>query len=457
MSQPQTVTVDQQEILNRANEVEAPMATPPTDVPQAPCGLTAATNAAEQLAVSADNVRLYLQAGERERQRLATSLRNAAAAYGEVEDESATALDNDGNGEVEAQSAGGAGAGQTDSLEETPKVAAAGESDFTDLKTAATKLESGDQGTSLVNFADGWNNFNLALQRDIKRFRIFENWEGDAATACEASMDQQKEWILHMAKLSASLAKQANFMAQLQLWARRGHPTLADIVELERLAKDPDYQEQAIKLYAEYQETSEKVLSEYNTKADLEPVNPPKPPAAIKIDPPPPQKPPGLIPEWLMPPGDGAPGLGSGMAPPMIPPTTGAGGGPEANTAGLVSAGHAAASDLSKGLGVKPMSLGGGGGGGLGGMPMGDAALAGGESVRPAAAGDVAGAGQGGGAAGRGMAGGGMGMPMGGAGQGQGGAKSKGAQQDEEALYTEDREWTEAVIGNRRRQGQDNK
>lgn len=126
MSQPQTVTVDQQEILNRANEVEAPMATPPTDVPQAPCGLTAATNAAEQLAVSADNVRLYLQAGERERQRLATSLRNAAAAYGEVEDESATALDNDGNGEVEAQSAGGAGAGQTDSLEETPKVAAAG-------------------------------------------------------------------------------------------------------------------------------------------------------------------------------------------------------------------------------------------------------------------------------------------------------------------------------------------
>lgn len=454
MSQPQTVTVDQQEILNRADEVEAPMATPPTDVPQAPSGLTAANNAAEQLAISADNVRLYLQAGERERQRLATSLRNAAAAYGEVEDESATALDNDGNGEVDAQSAGGAGAGQTDSLEETPKVAAAGESDFTDLKTAATKLESGDQGTSMVNFADGWNNFNLALQRDIKRFRIFENWEGDAATACEASLDQQKDWILHMAKLSASLAKQANFMAQLQLWARRGHPTLADIIELERLAKDPDYQEQAIKLYAEYQETSEKVLSEYNTKADLEPVNLPKPPEAIKIDPPPPAQPQGLIPGFLMPPSDGSTGLASGMTPPMIPPTGGAGGTPDVNTAELTSAGREAASNLSKGLGVKPMSL-GSGGGGLGGVSMGDAPLAGGESVRPAAAGDVAGAGQGAGAAGRGMAGGGMGMPMGGAGQGQGGAKSKGAQQDEEALYTEDREWTEAVIGNRRRQ--DNK
>lgn len=33
MTQSQTVTVDQQEILNRANEVEAPMADPPTDVP----------------------------------------------------------------------------------------------------------------------------------------------------------------------------------------------------------------------------------------------------------------------------------------------------------------------------------------------------------------------------------------------------------------------------------------
>ncbi len=42
MTQSQTVTVDQQEILNRANEVEvAPMADPLTDVPITPCELTA--------------------------------------------------------------------------------------------------------------------------------------------------------------------------------------------------------------------------------------------------------------------------------------------------------------------------------------------------------------------------------------------------------------------------------
>jgi hypothetical protein len=50
------------------------------------------------------------------------------------------------------------------------------------------------------------------------------------------------------------------------------------------------------------------------------------------------------------------------------------------------------------------------------------------------------------------MGAGGGGMPMGGAHGAQGGSKSKGSQQDDEALYTEDRAWTEAVIGNRRRQ-----
>ncbi|GLD03618.1 hypothetical protein Mkiyose1088_54840 [Mycobacterium kiyosense] len=87
-------------------------------------------------------------------------------------------------------------------------------------------------------------------------------------------------------------------------------------------------------------------------------------------------------------------------------------------------------------------------------MPLAEAGGAGvaGESVRPAGAGDIGGAGQAGAGRGAGPGGGGMGMPMGAHGQGGGGSKTKGAQQDDEALYTEDREWTEAVIGQRRRQ-----
>ncbi len=458
MSQPQTVTVDQQEILNRATEVESPMVAAPVDVPASPCGLTAAQNAARQLVLSADNMRAYLDAGAKERRRLATSLRNAAKAYGDVEDEATTAMNNDGASRIEAESPGSAGGDSSAGLNDTPTVAAAGEPDFTDLKTAATKLESGDQGVSFANFADGWNSYNLALQGDLKRFREFDNWDGDAAAACTASLDQQREWILHMAKLSAAMAKQAQYVAQLQVWARRSHPTLADITKLEELSKDPNYKDQAIKLYAEYQAKSEQVLTDYTNKAALEPVNPPKPPAAVKIDPPPPAQPQGLIPGFLMPPSDGSPGGGTGapQSAPMMPPPGGAGGGgmPAGTAAELTAAGREAAAKLPGDLSVKAASLGGGGGGGVPSMPLAPAmgVDGGGESVRPAAAGDLGGPGQGKPGAGGATGGGGMGMPMGGAGQGQGGSKTKGAQQDDEALYTEDRAWTEAVIGNRRRQ-----
>ncbi|OBF23140.1 secretion protein EspB [Mycobacterium kubicae] len=460
MSQPQTVKVDQQEILSRADEVEAPMAVPPTDVPQAPCALNAAKNAALQLDINAESMREYLTAGGKERQRLATSLRNAAKAYGDVDDDAATALNSDGEGHVEGESAGGAGGDSSAGLQDGQSVNTAGEPDFTDLKTAATKLESGDQGRSLGAFADGWDTQNYALQRDIKRFRGFQNWEGDAAAACTQSLEDQQKWILYMSEMSAALAKQARFLAQLQLYARRKHPTLADITKLEEMAKDPNYKAEAIKLYSQYQATSEETLSEYSSKAaQIVRLDIAKPPKAVKIDPPGPPQPQGLIPSQVMQ-FAGATGgqAGTGMQPPMMPPTAGGAGGgmPAGAAAELTSATRDAAASLPKDPGMKPMSLGGGGGGGGGGVPSMPLAPAtggmAGDSVRPAGAGDLGAFGAGKAPAGSGMAGGGMGMPMGGHGQGQGGSKSKGAKQDDEALYTEDREWTEAVIGNRRRQ-----
>jgi hypothetical protein len=100
-----------------------------------------------------------------------------------------------------------------------------------------------------------------------------------------------------------------------------------------------------------------------------------------------------------------------------------------------------------------------GGGGGVPSMPLqppvaaegaGSAAGRGGTNL--GGAGALAGGAAMGGRGGMGMA------PM--AGQGGKGedSKAKRAQQDEEALYAEDRPWTEAVIGNRRRKdGPDNK
>ncbi len=404
-------------------------------------------------------MRSFLEAGARERKRLATSLRNAAKTYGDVDEEGAEALDSDG-GEVSETSAGGVGGDSSAGLEETPQVNAAGDDGFSDVEAAATKLEAGDQGASLSNLSDKWNKLSFALQGDVKRFRIFQDWEGEAATACEASMDQQRQWIVYMAENATALAQQAQFLQQLQTWARRAHPSLADVKALKKMVQDGDTN--AIKVYAEYQQTSEKVMDDYNTKAlQVKAINPKKPPAAIKIDPPPPPQTPGLIPTQVMQAAAMAGGgSGSGQQMPMMPPTgAGAGGGgmPAGVGAELASAREAAA-NLPKDPGMKPMSLGGGGGGGGGmpSMPLAPATGAGGgidgESMRPAGAGDVGGAGQGAGAKGASAGGGGMGMPMGGQGQGGGGSKSKGAQQDDEALYTEDRAWTEAVIGQRRRQ-----
>ncbi|MDT5298431.1 MAG: hypothetical protein QOG79_1673 [Mycobacterium sp.] len=113
---------------------------------------------------------------------------------------------------------------------------------------------------------------------------------------------------------------------------------------------------------------------------------------------------------------------------------------------------------------LRPAAAGGGAGGGSGGggvPPMPLQPNVGGVSVGP---GSTTGGGGAAGPTAAGSAGGGMGgmggMPMHGAGQGQGGKEKKrtpGLAPDED-IYTEDRPWTEAVIGNRRRKDvQDNK
>jgi hypothetical protein len=99
--------------------------------------------------------------------------------------------------------------------------------------------------------------------------------------------------------------------------------------------------------------------------------------------------------------------------------------------------------------GLKPASF---GGGGVPSMPLKPPFYPGSSapSVGAAAARDVAGLGRAfpGGA----MGGGGMGMPPmgGGRGAGQGENKGKRAGGDDETLYTEDRPWTEGILGHRR-------
>jgi len=449
MTQPQTMTVEQTEILGRATEVEQALPTLPNITPMKPCGFKAADTAARQLVLSSNNMLNYLQAGHQEWTRLATSMRNAAKAYGEVDETGAAAMTSGGTVSDASQMLSAGDTGPT-ALSDT-QTATAGGPDFTDLKAAARQVAEPDQSTSFAAFADQWMDYNLTLQGIVTRFRGFQNWEGEAAAAVTASMDQQNQWVGFMAQLSASMAKQARYVAELHKWAVAQHPTLAQVEGLERAyaqATSDGVRQELMKQYKAYQDTSTQVLSDYNTKASLDPINPPKPPAAVKIDTPPPQ---GLIPSQIM---SALTGGGSGQMPqmPQMPQmgSGGSGGGSPAGGAGatLTGAAHHEAPKMPGGGagGMKPMSLGGGGAGG--GGPLAPAVEAG--AVAPAATTDAAGAGRGA-AAGSGAAGGGMGgMPMGGAHGAGGSSKSKTSQQDDEALYKEDRAWTEAVIGNRR-------
>src|SRR3954463_9262277 len=97
MTQPQAMTVEQTEILGRATEVEAALPTLPSVTPLKPCGLKAADTAGRQLVLSANNMLSYLQAGHQEWTRLAASMRNAAKAYGEVDETGAEAMTSGGS------------------------------------------------------------------------------------------------------------------------------------------------------------------------------------------------------------------------------------------------------------------------------------------------------------------------------------------------------------------------
>ena len=82
----QTMNVEYQELMARADEIEAPLPTLPLGNPQAPCSLSFVRDAAVQIAINADSLRLYIQACQREWKSLAKSLRTAAKAYEEVDE-----------------------------------------------------------------------------------------------------------------------------------------------------------------------------------------------------------------------------------------------------------------------------------------------------------------------------------------------------------------------------------
>jgi hypothetical protein len=464
----QALGVEQEELFIRARELEEPIAGQPTENPQPACALKVAINAAKRLGVSADVMREYLDRGQRERSRLAQSLRNAARSYSCVDDDASQVLNqtvNDGDSVLspaartvaaeEAEGPESAGASDTQSL-------AGGDNlDFTALKKAAIEIEQDDQAASLLRGAEEWAAYQQALLDSTRRFRPFENWTGDAADAVEAEFDLHRTWMFDMADWCGKLAEQFQEVASVQRWAfpdpsynrTVNHPTSYDVYWSERdwaqYHNDPRYRDHVLRVYWGYVQRSQEVLAEYAKRtSSLTPVRPPKPPTASKIAPPPDRNPdadPKPDPGDNKPnpsgpnPNDGS-GPGENLPGSIAMPSTPFAAAPaiadQAAPTGDVFAGTPAPAPAGVG-GVKPASL-----GGYPSMPLQspvatDSASQTASPVRPGALSGAT----------PGATGGGMGMAPMGAPGGKGAGKAKRAHAEDEPVYTEDRAWSEGVVG----------
>ncbi|OBI59759.1 hypothetical protein A5706_01355 [Mycobacterium sp. E796] len=475
MSGPQTLNVDYDELMKRADEIEAPIPGMPMDNPQPPCLVAMVLTANNQLGYSASNIRQYLRTGiEREWPKLAENMRKAAKAYEEVDENAATAINSGTSMSVSTRAL-------DEDLDQVvlteTQVAESPFDQYQDLKQRAWDVENGDRGVSFDNFAEAWTTYSQKLLSNADRFRPFENYDGDAASALEDAMDAQRQWLVQMANLCANMATQARTVASAQRWCyaparlypngyqgehiwmdeKTGHGyiwgpvnyNLLVAYEKEYDTYTPQQQTNMRYAWADMQAKSDWVMAEYERRAalPLAPINPQRPPY-VKAAPEPGsggEQPPDDNPDDT--PSDGSP---------YDAPTGGSGG----SSAGAADTPNDqtptdppvypwTAPSPSKGAGVKPASL-GGAGGGMPSMPL-QPAVEAEAAPRPTGAAPSAGL-VGAAPGGRAAMGGGMGgMPMGGQGQNQNGKQGKRIPTEDEALYKEDRPWTAPVIGNRRR------
>jgi hypothetical protein len=482
MTQPQTLNVEYQELVARADEIERPVPPIPSINPPAPCEISFVKDAATQLALNADAMRLYFKTCEREWKILADSLRNAAKAYREVDEGAADAIKNDtSTAGVTSESVTSASVTANAEIWTPPPPTLTFEYPYYEVRQAAQDIEAGDQGTAFRAFAKEWDTFQRTFQQDtMNRFRPFISWEGEARTAVEANFDQQRQWVISMVALCNELASQANMVVDAHKKATLvthehaqddEHPTTKEISLCDDwykyyLTNNNDYMVRDCILWYQYlQGQSEEALARYvrNAQLPLRPVTPQRVPVTTRIDAPKPddgnRSSDGNDPFDPSDPSNGgdlpstdpvsAPSIPSAGMPSMPPmPTDPTLTGALKDVKGSPSP-HPVA-------GLKPASVGGGGGVGMPSMPLRPGV--GSEGSSPAATAPLGAAGPGRGIPGipvppayaaLGGAGGGM-PPMAPGGQDQGG-KGKRVQSEDESLYIEERQWTEGVIGNRSR------
>ncbi len=500
--------VDTNDLRAKANQIDGVKWASPGDQPpiQWPSALQTSVDAVGNLVKAAQSVWEYQNWGLNESKRLSQALYHVGKAYDDV-DVRATADINAGR----AISSGPINP-DASTLPKPQHPAAPGAPGKVghasgDPEEVENALKNGDQGAALLHVAEFWRTTAANLQSASEHFKVrIQHWEGAAAEVAYGKFNDFGGWCESLAGTWQQLAGEADRIHEAHRNARDAHTPIYDKwmalkKQLETADDDqkPAIMEDLLKQYAE----SEHVRAQYAAAATIERVNPPEPhdgdiqtPVYTNGDPRrkavsgTSEEPQTVTPENGQP--GGAQGGSPGGTPPAAPvspvsagtPQSGAppqqspasqsggspsggsgsqGGSPSGGSGGGMSGGVPAAAKaqphLPKGPSLKPASAGGhgggaGGGAGGGGGPLQPAVT--GSAVAPShgAATHGAQAGHAGPTAPAGAAGGGGGAPMGGqGGHGQGGKERRRTPSlsPDEEVYKEDREWTEGVIGHRKR------
>ncbi|OBB54849.1 PPE domain-containing protein [Mycolicibacterium monacense] len=362
--------------------------------PTPPCGLPFVTASAAGIAAGSDTLRSHLISGNREAERLAAVLSEAADVYQQIDNRAAQALEYpDGPRSVEPVPVNPTLPPSVPPIEFPATVPAVpgGQTDagFMDVKAAAQIIHSGDSGP-MRTYGEQAKKFAGTLRDRAASFNLDGiNWDGTAAEKAGDAVRQHKEWLEKLAESYEFLGTEAIDMADAHdKWSGQ-HPTVAEVEAVEaRVAQagqagDKDALARAMMDYLALQRKSEDVRTSYS--ADVAGKSLPK-----VLDPPP-----GAAP---VPPisSNGDPRKGK-TQPAGAPgePGSGGGGAQPGGRPGAQPGGQAAAAPMGGGSpagqgGAQPAGASSGGGGspsGGGGSPAGG----GGAPAAPAAGGGLPG------------------------------------------------------------------
>jgi hypothetical protein len=159
---------------------------------------------------------------------------------------------------------------------------------FGDVKTVAQILKSGNRNAS-NKFKEEWAGYENSL-RDLKdRYQRFDEWEGEAADKVERHFSRNIEFINNLAGLCRSVSQNAQAIIDAFDKAESNHPTLAQVeavykkLQFSSKLTQTEYN-QAMAELEKLQQSSQEALKNYRNAVNLQALDKPAVPERITGD-----------------------------------------------------------------------------------------------------------------------------------------------------------------------------